>query len=175
MATQRGCTGVPGIVVAVRQIFLADTHVNVDPTAEQLAEIAVLAAEQVRRFGIEPKVALVSHSNFGDSNAESAQKMRKALEILRRDVPSLLVDGEMHGDIAIDCSLREERFDFAFEGDANVLLLPNLDAANISYNLLKAAAGNNVAIGPQHAKVSSIVTRENAQRHEGRGYRSVDH
>nr|WP_276535207.1 NADP-dependent malic enzyme [Burkholderia multivorans] len=137
-----------GLVLPGRQIFLADTHVNADPTAEELAEIAVLAAEQVRRFGIEPKVALVSHSNFGDSNAVSAQKMRRTLEILRREAPSLLVDGEMHGDIAIDGSLREGRLDFAFEGDANVLLLPNLDAANISYNLLKAAAGNNVAIGP---------------------------
>ncbi|MEC3766199.1 NADP-dependent malic enzyme [Cupriavidus sp. SS-3] len=137
-----------GLVLPGRQIFLADTHINIDPSAEQLADIAVMAAEQVRRFGIEPKVAFVSHSNFGTSDSASAQKMRRALQALRERAPQLQADGEMHGDIALDASLRTGSFELGFEGDANVLILPNIDAANISYNFLKAAAGNNVAIGP---------------------------
>ncbi|TPQ32016.1 NADP-dependent malic enzyme [Cupriavidus pinatubonensis] len=137
-----------GMVLPGRQIFIADTHVNVDPSAEQLADIAIMAAEQVRRFGIEPKIAFVSHSDFGTSDFPSAQKMRKALQILRDKAPGLLADGEMHADVALDAGLRRDNFEFGFEGDANVLILPNIDAANISYNFLKAAAGNNVAIGP---------------------------
>ncbi|MFL9905194.1 NADP-dependent malic enzyme [Paraburkholderia sp. RL17-337-BIB-A] len=137
------------LVLPNRQIFLVDTHVNVDPTPEQLAEITIMAAEEVRRFGIEPKVALVSHSNFGSSNAPSAQKMRDTLAILRERAPELQVDGEMHGDLALDANLRREILpDSTLEGDANLLVLPNIDAANISYNLLKTAAGNNIAIGP---------------------------
>ncbi|MFL9921328.1 NADP-dependent malic enzyme [Paraburkholderia fungorum] len=137
------------LVLPNRQIFLVDTHVNVDPTPEQLAEITIMAAEEVRRFGIEPKVALVSHSNFGSSNAPSAQKMRDTLAILRERAPELQVDGEMHGDVALDANLRREILpDSTLEGDANLLVLPNIDAANISYNLLKTAAGNNIAIGP---------------------------
>ncbi|MFL9862629.1 NADP-dependent malic enzyme [Paraburkholderia fungorum] len=137
------------LVLPNRQIFLVDTHVNVDPTPEQLAEITIMAAEEVRRFGIEPKVALLSHSNFGSSNAPSAQKMRDTLAILRERAPELQVDGEMHGDLALDANLRREVLpDSTLEGDANLLVLPNIDAANISYNLLKTAAGNNIAIGP---------------------------
>ncbi|WP_075643650.1 NADP-dependent malic enzyme [Paraburkholderia monticola] len=137
------------LVLPNRQIFLVDTHVNVDPTPEQLAEITIMAAEEVRRFGIEPKVALVSHSNFGSSNAPTAQKMRDTLELLRERAPDLQVDGEMHGDVALDANLRREVLpDSTLEGDANLLVLPNIDAANISYNLLKTAAGNNIAIGP---------------------------
>ncbi|MGF6412511.1 malate dehydrogenase (oxaloacetate-decarboxylating)(NADP+) [Paraburkholderia sp. MM5482-R2] len=137
------------LVLPNRQIFLVDTHVNVDPTPAELAEITIMAAEEVRRFGIEPKVALVSHSNFGSSNAPTAQKMRDTLEILRERVPQLQVDGEMHGDVALDANLRREVLpDSTLEGDANLLVLPNIDAANISYNLLKTAAGNNIAIGP---------------------------
>jgi malate dehydrogenase (oxaloacetate-decarboxylating)(NADP+) len=137
------------LVLPNRQIFLVDTHVNVDPTPEQLAEITIMAADEVRRFGIEPKVALVSHSNFGSSNAPTAQKMRDTLEILRERAPELQVDGEMHGDVALDANLRREVLpDSTLEGDANLLVLPNIDAANISYNLLKTAAGNNIAIGP---------------------------
>ncbi|MBC8749685.1 malate dehydrogenase (oxaloacetate-decarboxylating)(NADP+) [Paraburkholderia sp. WC7.3g] len=138
-----------GLVLPNRQIFLVDTHVNVDPTPAELAEITIMAAEEVRRFGIEPKVALVSHSNFGSSNAPTAQKMRDTLEILRERAPELQVDGEMHGDVALDANLRREVLpDSTLEGDANLLVLPNIDAANISYNLLKTAAGNNIAIGP---------------------------
>jgi malate dehydrogenase (oxaloacetate-decarboxylating)(NADP+) len=108
-----------------------------------------MAAEEVRRFGIEPKIALVSHSNFGTSNAPTAQKMRDTLEILRERAPDLQVDGEMHGDVALDHNLRSEVLpESTLEGDANLLVMPNIDSANISYNLLKTAAGNNIAIGP---------------------------
>jgi len=128
---------------------VVDTHVNIDPTPEQLAEITIMAAEEVRRFGIEPNIALCSHSNFGSSNAPSAQKMRDLLEILKERAPDLQVDGEMHGDVAIDANLRKEILpESTLEGEANLLIMPNIDAANISYNLLKTAAGNNIAIGP---------------------------
>jgi len=147
-----GCSvyaGMNALVLPGRQIFLVDTHVNVDPTPEQLAEITIMAAEEVRRFGIEPKVALVSHSNFGTSHAPSAQKMRDTLALLKERAPELQVDGEMHGDVALDANLRKEVLpESTLEGDANLLVLPNIDAANISYNLLKTAAGNNIAIGP---------------------------
>jgi malate dehydrogenase (oxaloacetate-decarboxylating)(NADP+) len=137
------------LVLPGRQIFLVDTHVNVDPTPEQLAEITIMAAEEVRRFGIEPKIALLSHSNFGTSYAPSAQKMRDVLEILRERAPNLQVDGEMHGDVALDAKLRREVLpESPLEGDANLLVLPNIDAANIAYGLLKTAAGNNITIGP---------------------------
>ncbi|WP_036165217.1 NADP-dependent malic enzyme [Massilia sp. 9096] len=137
------------LILPGRQIFIADTHVNVDPSAAQLAEIALLAAEEVRRFGIVPKVALLSHSNFGTSDALSARKMREALSILRARAPELELDGEMHGDVALDAALRRKYLPAStLEGDANLLILPDIDSANISYNLLKVAAGNNVAIGP---------------------------
>ncbi|WP_175945065.1 MULTISPECIES: NADP-dependent malic enzyme [unclassified Caballeronia] len=137
------------LVLPGRQIFIVDTHVNVDPTPEQLAEITILAAEEVKRFGIMPKIALLSHSNFGTSNAPTAQKMRDVLAILKERAPDLDVDGEMHGDVALDARLRKEVLpESTLEGDANLLILPNIDAANISYNLLKTAAGNNIAIGP---------------------------
>jgi malate dehydrogenase (oxaloacetate-decarboxylating)(NADP+) len=149
---REGCSvyaAMNALVLPGRQIFLVDTHVNVDPTPEQLAEITIMAAEEVRRFGIEPKIALLSHSNFGTSNAPSAQKMRDVLEILRERAPDLDVDGEMHGDVALDHNLRREVLpESTLEGDANLLVLPNIDAANIAYSLLKTAAGNNVTIGP---------------------------
>jgi malate dehydrogenase (oxaloacetate-decarboxylating)(NADP+) len=149
---REGCTvfaAMNGLVLPNRQIFLVDTHVNVDPTPEQLAEITIMAAEEVRRFGIVPKVALISHSNFGTSNAPSAQKMRDTLALIKARAPELEVDGEMHGDVALDASLRREVLpESTLEGDANLLVLPNIDAANIAYNLLKTAAGNNIAIGP---------------------------
>ena len=130
-----------------RQLTLVDTHVNIDPDAEQLAEITVAAADELRRFGILPKVALLSHSNFGSSDHPSALKMREALALLRKLAPALEVDGEMHGDAALDPSIRGVA-DCALSGGANLLVMPGIDAANISYNLLKTAAGNNVAIGP---------------------------
>ncbi|WP_168787796.1 NADP-dependent malic enzyme [Paraburkholderia aromaticivorans] len=149
---REGCSvyaAMNALVLPGRQIFLVDTHVNVDPTPEQLAEITIMAAEEVRRFGIEPKIALVSHSNFGTSNAPSAQKMRDTLATLRECAPDLQVDGDMHGDVALDANLRREALpESTLEGDANLLILPNIDAANIAYSLLKTAAGNNITIGP---------------------------
>jgi malate dehydrogenase (oxaloacetate-decarboxylating)(NADP+) len=132
-----------------RQVFLLDTHVNYDPTAEQLAEITVMAAEEMVRFGIKPKAALLSHSNYGSSNQPSAVKMRRVLELLKDAAPWLEVDGEMHGDVALDAAARGALMpNSALTGQANLLVLPNIDAANISYNLLKTAAGGNIAIGP---------------------------
>jgi len=132
-----------------RQVMLVDTHVNYDPTAEQLAEITVMAAEEMLRFGLRPKAALLSHSNFGSSNLPSALKMREALALLQRDAPWLEVDGEMHGDAALDPAYRSQLMPGSLlTGEANLLVLPNIDAANISYNLLKTAAGGGIAIGP---------------------------
>jgi malate dehydrogenase (oxaloacetate-decarboxylating)(NADP+) len=137
------------LVLADRQIILVDTHVNENPTAAQIAEIAILAAEEMRRFGITPRVALLSHSNFGTSNSESAQKMRAALALIQRDAPDLEVDGEMHGDSALDnVYLKKSMPGSTLKSSANLLVMPNIDAANISYNLLKIAAGNGIAIGP---------------------------
>jgi len=138
-----------GLILPGRQVFIVDTHVNLDPTAQQLAEITRLAAEQIRAFGLVPKVALLSHSNFGSSDAPSALKMREVLAILRQRAPDLEVDGEMHGDCALEESARRAILpDSTLHGSANLLVCPNLDSANIAYNLLKSAAGHNVAIGP---------------------------
>ncbi|MDP9142989.1 MAG: NADP-dependent malic enzyme [Pseudomonadota bacterium] len=137
------------LVLPGRQVFIVDTHVNLDPSADELAEITIMAAEEVRRFGIEPKIALLSHSNFGSSNAPSALKMREVLRLLGERAPSLEVDGEMHGDCALSERMRKHALaTTTLHGEANLLVMPNLDAANIAYNLLKTAAGNNVAIGP---------------------------
>ena len=138
-----------GLLLPDRQVFLVDTHVNYDPTAEQLTEITMMAAEEMLRFGIKPKAALLSHSNFGSSDQPSAVKMRRTLELLRVQAPWLEVDGEMHGDVALDGKARAALMPHStLAGDANLLVLPNIDAANISYNLLKTAAGGNIAIGP---------------------------
>ncbi len=138
-----------GLMLSDRQIFLVDTHVNADPTAQELSEITVMAAEEMVRFGLQPNVALLSHSNFGSSNLPSAVKMRRTLEILRVEAPWLDVDGEMHGDLALDGAARKQLMpNSTLVGNANLLVLPNIDAANIAYNLLKTAAGGNIAIGP---------------------------
>ncbi|MEG0555824.1 MAG: NADP-dependent malic enzyme [Comamonas sp.] len=138
-----------GLLLPERQVFLVDTHVNYDPTAEQLAEITIMAAEEMMRFGIKPKAALLSHSNFGSSNQPSAIKMRRTLELLREQAPWLEVDGEMHGDVALDGKARAKLMpNSTLLGDANLLVSPNIDAANISYNLLKQAAGGGIAVGP---------------------------
>jgi len=138
-----------GLMLPGRQVFLVDTHVNYDPTAEQLAEITTMAAEEMMRFGLKPKAALLSHSNFGSSDQPSALKMRRTLQLLREQTPWLEVDGEMHGDIALDAQGRQAVMPHStLAGEANLLVLPNIDAANISYNLLKTAAGGNIAIGP---------------------------
>jgi len=137
------------LVLHDRQIVLVDTHVNENPSAEQIAEITIMAAEEMRRFGLYPRAALLSHSNFGSSNSESAVKMRKALALIRERAPDLEVDGEMHGDTALDAHLLKSVMpDTQLKGDANLLVLPNIDAANIAYNLLKMTAGGGIAIGP---------------------------
>jgi malate dehydrogenase (oxaloacetate-decarboxylating)(NADP+) len=138
-----------GLILPGRQVFLVDTHVNYDPSADQIAEITVMAAEELRRFGVAPKAALLSHSNFGTTNQPSALKMRAALELLRERASWLEVDGEMHGDAALDPAARGEVMPRStLAGEANLLVLPNIDAANISYNLLKTVAGGGIAIGP---------------------------
>jgi malate dehydrogenase (oxaloacetate-decarboxylating)(NADP+) len=132
-----------------RQVMLVDTHVNYDPTAEQIAEITIMAAEEMLRFGLRPKAALLSHSNFGTSNEPSALKMRDTLALLRARAAWLEVDGEMHGDTALDVAYRRDLMPSSpLSGEANLLVLPNIDAANISYNLLKTTAGGGIAIGP---------------------------
>ncbi|WBY00081.1 NADP-dependent malic enzyme [Ramlibacter tataouinensis] len=150
------------LLLPTRQVFLVDTHVNYDPSAAQLAEITVMAAEEMMRFGIKPKAALLSHSNFGSSNQPSAVKMREALALLREQAPWLEVDGEMHGDVALDGDARGRLMPHnSLAGDANLLVCPNIDAANIAYNLLKTAAGGNIAIGPMllgAAKPIQILT-----------------
>jgi len=138
-----------GLMLPGRQVFLVDTHVNADPSPEELCEIAVMAAEEMLRFGIAPKAALLSHSNFGTSDLPSALKMRRTLALLREQAPWLEVDGEMHGDVALDAGARRKIMPRStLAGDANLLVLPNIDAANIAYNLLKTAAGGGIAIGP---------------------------
>src|SRR5450631_3518438 len=138
-----------GLILPGRQVFIVDTHVNLDPSAEQLAEITRLAADQLHAFGLAPKVALLSHSNFGSSDSPGARKMRATLALLRARLPDLEVDGEMHGDSALDEAARMAVLpDSTLRGSANLLVCPDLDSANIAYNLLKSAAGHNVAIGP---------------------------
>ncbi|RYY80768.1 MAG: NADP-dependent malic enzyme [Moraxellaceae bacterium] len=137
------------VMMGDRNLFIADTYVNQDPTAEQLAEMTLLAAEEVKRFGLVPRVALLSHSSFGSAKDASAEKMREVYRLLSAQAPDLEVEGEMHGDAAIDESIRLAQFpNSRYKGAANLLIMPNLDAANIAFNLLKAAAGNNVTIGP---------------------------
>ena len=138
-----------GLVLPDRQVFLVDTHVNYDPSPAELTEITALAAEELLRFGIKPKVALLSHSNFGSSRMPSAVKMRETLALLQEQAPWLEVDGEMHGDLALNAKDRLRLMpNTVLEGDANLLVFPNLDAANIAYNLLKFTAGGNISIGP---------------------------
>ena len=157
-----------GLMLPDRQLFLVDTHVNYDPTAEQLSEITTMAAEEMMRFGIKPKVALLSHSNFGSSNEPSAIKMRQTLALLRQQAPWLEVDGEMHGDVALDGAARHALMpNNTLVGDANLLVFPNIDAANIAYNLLKTAAGGNIAVGPVllgAAKTVHILTASTTVR-----------
>jgi len=138
-----------GLLLPNRQVFLVDTHVNQDPTAEQLAEITIMAAEEMLRFGIRPMAALLSSSNFGSHNHESAKKMRATLALVQAKAPWLEIDGEMHGDVALDSVARGRIMpDSTLSGDANLLVFPDLDSANIAYNLLKSAAGQGIAVGP---------------------------
>ncbi len=137
------------VLLPTRTLFIADTYVNPDPTAEQIAEITVLAAEEIRRFGITPKAALLSHSSFGTSNHPQAVKMRNALALINELAPDLEVDGEMHGDAALSVEVRKTALpDSKLVGEANLLIMPTVDAANIAFNLLKMASGDNVTLGP---------------------------
>ncbi len=132
-----------------RTLFIADTYVNYDPTADQLVEIAVMAAEEVRRFGIAPKLALLSHSSFGSVDSPSSLKMREVLVKLAQVAPALEVEGEMHGDAALSATVRASQFpNSRLKGEANLLIMPSLDAANISFNLLKQSAGDGITVGP---------------------------
>jgi len=138
--------------------FIADTYVNDDPTPEQLAEITLMAAETVRRFGIEPKVALLSHSSFGSSDCPAARKMRKTLELVNQMAPELEIDGEMHGDAALVESIRHDLMpDSPLKGAANVLIMPNMEAARISYSLLRVSSSEGVTVGPVLMGVSKPV------------------
>ncbi len=137
------------LILPGRTLFICDTYVNTNPAADEIAEITMLAAEEVQRFGLTPNIALLSHSNFGSSRDESAVKMSRAREILAQRAPHLAVEGEMHGDAAIDESIRKRIFpNSRIHGDANLLIMPNLDAANIAFNLLKVTAGEGITIGP---------------------------
>ena len=137
------------VMLPARNVFICDTYVAEDPDAEHIAEMTLLAAEEVRRFGITPKVALLSASNFGSAQIASSRKMQRALEMIRSLAPELEIDGEMHGDAAISEEIRLRVFPSTrLRGEANLLVMPNLDAANISFNLLKTAAGGGVTIGP---------------------------
>jgi malate dehydrogenase (oxaloacetate-decarboxylating)(NADP+) len=137
------------LILPKRTLFICDTYVNFDPTAEQISEMTVLAAEEIRRFGVTPKVALLSHSNFGTSDRPSAVKMRQALELIARRAPELEVEGEMHGDAALSEDVRAGLFPRSrLKGEANLLIMPTLDAANIAFNLLKTASADGITIGP---------------------------
>jgi malate dehydrogenase (oxaloacetate-decarboxylating)(NADP+) len=136
------------LIIPTGTLFIADTHVTPEPTAEQVCEMTGLAAEAVRRFGVEPKIALVSHSNFGSSGTPSARRMREALRLIRARFPGLEVEGEMHADAALVEATRARIFPrSALKGSANLLIMPSLDAANIAFELLKAA-GDGLAVGP---------------------------
>ena len=156
------------LMLPKRTVFICDTYVNADPSAEQIAEMTVLAAEEVRRFGMVPKVALLSHSSFGTSDSPSASKMRRALALIQQAAPELEVEGEMHGDAALSEPLRMASFpNSRLKGEANLLIMPTLDAANIAFNLLKTAAGDGITIGPillGAAKPVHIVTASSTVR-----------
>jgi malate dehydrogenase (oxaloacetate-decarboxylating)(NADP+) len=137
-----------GLILPRGPLFICDTHVNVDPTPEQIAEAVLLSAEAVRRFGVAPQVALLSHSSFGSSNSASAKKMREALRLIEAAKPDFQVDGEMHGDAALSPqALARYVTESRLRGPANLLVMPSLDAANIALTLL-AAAGDGLPVGP---------------------------
>lgn len=156
-----------GMIMPKGVVFIADTHVSEDPDVDELVEMALLCAQEVRRFGVEPKVAFLSHSNFGTTDLPSARKMRRAVQLLQRNHPDLEVEGEMHSDAAINERMRERVFPGnTLEGSANLLIMPSLDAAHISYNLLKVM-GDGLPVGPvlvgaaqpAHVMTASVTTR----------------
>ncbi len=164
----RNCSTMHLLILEQRQpLFIADTYVANDPSAEELAETTLSAAGEMRRFGLEPRVAFLSHSNFGSRDSETARKMRRAVGLVHQWDPDLEVDGEMHGDAALVSSIRQGILpDSALKSDANLLIMPNLDAANIAFNLLKAVT-SSVAVGPilmgparpAHVVTASVTAR----------------
>jgi malate dehydrogenase (oxaloacetate-decarboxylating)(NADP+) len=143
------CAAMNAVMLPDRTLFIADTYVNIDPTADDIAEITLLAADEMRRFGITPKVALLSHSSFGSSCHPQATKMQSALALINAKSPDLEVEGEMHGDAALDEEVRARAFpNSRLKGQANLLIMPTVDAANIAFNLLKSSSGGGVTLGP---------------------------
>jgi malate dehydrogenase (oxaloacetate-decarboxylating)(NADP+) len=137
------------LMLPMQTLFICDTHVNEDPTAEQIADMTILAAEEVRRFGVVPKVALLSHSNFGSRPTASSRKMAEARRLITQRAPDLEVDGEMHADSALSEAIRLKSYpDSTLKGPANLLITPNLDTGNITYNMLKMTGSHGVAMGP---------------------------
>jgi malate dehydrogenase (oxaloacetate-decarboxylating)(NADP+) len=145
----KGYAAMNAVMLPERTVFVADTYVHVDPTAEELTEITLLAAEALRRFGLTPKVALLSHSSFGSSDHPQAKKMQAALALINARAPDLEIEGEMHADAALSEEVRLGAFPGSrLKGEANLLIMPTIDAANISFNLLKVSGGGNVTLGP---------------------------
>jgi len=140
---------VNALVTEQGPLFITDTYVNEDPSAEQLAEIAWMSTQQVQRFGITPKVAFLSHSSFGSSKRASAKKMRAARDLFVAQHPGIECDGELHGDAALRPEIRSAYMaESTLSGSANLLVCPNLDAANILYNVLKTTTSGGVTVGP---------------------------
>jgi malate dehydrogenase (oxaloacetate-decarboxylating)(NADP+) len=138
-----------GLTIGERTLFIADTYVNETPSAELLARIARMAAREVRHFGLVPKVAFVSHSNYGSSRRESAKRVREAYELFSKQCPEIEADGEMHSDAALsDVIRRGMLMDSRLTGEANILICPNIDAANILFNVMKALSGEGATVGP---------------------------
>ena len=137
------------LMLPQQTVFVCDTYINPDPTAVQLADIGLLAAEEVRRFGLEPRLALLSHSSFGSADTPTARKMREALRLIQERAPGLEADGEMHADAALSKRVLDQVFPGSrLTAEANLLVMPNLDAANITFNALKIVAGQGVTVGP---------------------------
>jgi malate dehydrogenase (oxaloacetate-decarboxylating)(NADP+) len=163
-----GLATVNALMLAERTLFIADTYVNESPDALMLANIAHMAAEKVRRFGITPKVAFLSHSNFGSSSRSSAKKMRQARDLFSKMYPGIECDGEMHGDVALSEDIRTHLLlDSSLQGEANILICPNLDSANILFNVLKITSGQGVTVGPillGAAKPAHVLTPSSTVR-----------
>jgi malate dehydrogenase (oxaloacetate-decarboxylating)(NADP+) len=137
------------LMLPTQTLFICDTHVNENPSAEQIADMTIQAADEILRFGVIPKVALLSHSNFGSRSTASSRKMAEARQLISERAPTLEVDGEMHADSALSEKIRLKSFpDSTLKGPANLLIMPNLDTGNITYNMLKMTGSNGVAMGP---------------------------
>jgi len=142
------CSAVILLILQEGTFFITDTHVSVDPSAEEIAETTFMATKVVKQFGMDPKVALISHSNFGSRDNDSSRKMREARELIIERYPDLPVEGEMHADAAVRESIRDRIFPHsAYKGASNLMVMPDLDAANIAYNMVKVF-GDGLPVGP---------------------------